>query len=138
MEEGGTDGERGQAGDGGGGGTGEASASTVGSNNIMCTIAEDSDEDEKNSYTQTCNSFEDDVSTEAGTRGGESSVDGGSGARDEKSPNSFEIVETILTSGTSKMFTKTMNRKMQFRAVTHEEAKDFVGALKRSKLLVPS
>ena len=58
--------------------------------------------------------------------------------KDEKSPNSFEIVETILTSGASKMFTKTINRKMQFRAVTREEAKDFVDALKRSKLLVAS
>lgn len=51
--------------------------------------------------------------------------------KDEKSSNSFEIVETILTSGASKMFTKTMNRKMQFRAVTSEEANDLVDALKR-------
>ena len=49
---------------------------------------------------------------------------------DEKNPNSFEVVETIFASGASKMFTKTMNRKMQFRAVTREEAKDFVDALK--------
>jgi len=53
--------------------------------------------------------------------------------KDEKNPSSFEIVETILTSGASKMFTKTLNRKMQFRAVTREEAKDFVDMLKRSK-----
>jgi len=52
--------------------------------------------------------------------------------QDEKNPNSFEIVETLLTSGASKMFTKTINRKMQFRAITREEAKDFVDALKRS------
>lgn len=50
----------------------------------------------------------------------------------EKNSNSFEIVETLLTSGASKMFTKTVNRKMQFRAVTSEEAKDFVDALKKS------
>jgi len=48
-----------------------------------------------------------------------------------KTPNCLEVVETVFTSGASKMFTKTMNRKMQFRAVTREEAKDFVDALKR-------
>lgn len=52
---------------------------------------------------------------------------------DKKVPNSFDLVETIFASGASKMFTKTMTRKMQFRAVTLEEAKDFVNALKRSK-----
>lgn len=45
----------------------------------MSTIAEDSDEDDSNSYTHTYNSFEDDVSTKSGTRGGESSKSGGSG-----------------------------------------------------------
>lgn len=49
---------------------------------------------------------------------------------EEKNPNNFEIVETILTSGASKMFTKTVNRKMQFRAVTREDAQDFVDLLK--------
>lgn len=53
--------------------------------------------------------------------------------RDEKAPTTFEIVETMLTSGASKMFTKTTNRKMQFRAITREEARDFVDALKRSR-----
>lgn len=52
--------------------------------------------------------------------------------KDGKASNSFEVVETILTSGASKMFTKTMNRKMQFRAITRDEAKDFVAALKDS------
>lgn len=50
--------------------------------------------------------------------------------KDEKNPNHFEIVETLLTSGASKMFTKTVNRKMQFRAVTREDAQDFVDSLK--------
>lgn len=57
--------------------------------------------------------------------------------KDEKHPTSFELVETVLTSGASKMFTKTVSRKMQFRAVTREEAKDFVDELKRSKLALP-
>lgn len=54
--------------------------------------------------------------------------------KDDRNLSSFELVETILTSGASKMFTKTLNRKMQFRAVTPEEAKDFVEMLERSKL----
>mmetsp|Transcript_749 Transcript_749/g.1364 ORF Transcript_749/g.1364 Transcript_749/m.1364 type:complete len:592 (+) Transcript_749:123-1898(+) len=58
--------------------------------------------------------------------------------KDEKAPNTFEIVETILTSGASKMFTKTMNRKMQIRAIDRNEAKDFVDALKSSKLVATS
>ena len=49
---------------------------------------------------------------------------------EEKNPNNFDIVETIFTSGASKMFTKTVNRKMQFRAVTREDARDFVDSLK--------
>lgn len=53
--------------------------------------------------------------------------------KDEKSPNSFEVVETVFASGASKMFTKTVNRKMQFRAITRDEARDLVEALKRSK-----
>lgn len=53
--------------------------------------------------------------------------------KDEKNSTSFEIVETFLASGASKMFTKTANRKMQFRAVTPEEAKDFVDMLKNAK-----
>ena len=52
--------------------------SSAGSTN-MSTIAEDSDEDDSNSYTHTYNSFEDDVSTKSGTRGGESNKSGGSG-----------------------------------------------------------
>ncbi|KAL7541642.1 hypothetical protein ACHAXR_011102 [Thalassiosira sp. AJA248-18] len=54
---------------------GEASA-TAG----MSTIAEYSDEDESNSYTQTCNSFEDELSTKSGTRGGDSIAGGSTGA----------------------------------------------------------
>lgn len=61
---------------------GEASAG--GTNGGMGTIDENSDEDETNSYTQTCNSFEDDVSTETGGRA--SSVGGGSAAA-ATSPN---------------------------------------------------
>jgi len=53
--------------------------------------------------------------------------------KDDENSFYFEIVETILTSGASKMFTKTVNRKMQFRAATREEVKDFVDALRRSK-----
>lgn len=53
---------------------------------------------------------------------------------EEKNPNHFEIVETILTSGASKMFTKTVNRKMQFRSVARADAQDFVDSL---KLFVP-
>ena len=49
--------------------------------------------------------------------------------KDDKHPNVFEVVETILTSGASKMFTKTMTRKMQFRAVTQDEARDLVDML---------
>jgi hypothetical protein len=49
---------------------------------------------------------------------------------EEKNSNCFEIVETILTSGASKMFTKTVNRKMLFRAITREDAQDFVASLK--------
>ena len=52
---------------------------------------------------------------------------------EKKNPNSFEIAETMLPSGASKMFAKTVNRKMQFRAVTKEEAKDLMDALKRCK-----
>lgn len=58
---------------------------------------------------------------------------------DAKNPNSFEIVETIPTSGASKMFTKTVNRRMQFRAVTREEAEDLVDVLRSgSRSLVPN
>lgn len=53
---------------------------------------------------------------------------------EEKYPNSFEIVEMRIAGGASKMFTKTLNRKMQFRAITREEAIDFVDELKRSKI----
>lgn len=49
--------------------------------------------------------------------------------KDEKS-SAFEIVETQLTSGASKMFTKTVNRKMLLRAVTRAESEDFIEALK--------
>mmetsp|Transcript_7295 Transcript_7295/g.15787 ORF Transcript_7295/g.15787 Transcript_7295/m.15787 type:complete len:583 (+) Transcript_7295:74-1822(+) len=52
--------------------------------------------------------------------------------KDEKSPTTFEIVETISTSGAAQMFTKTMNRKMQLRAITREEAMDMVDALECS------
>jgi hypothetical protein len=44
-----------------------------------------------------------------------------------KDANSFELVEAL----SSKMMART--RKMQFRAVTREEAMDFVEALKKSK-----
>ena len=50
--------------------------------------------------------------------------------KDEKAPI-FEISETVLTSGASKMFTKTVNRKVLLRAITRQEAEDFVNALKR-------
>ena len=53
---------------------------------------------------------------------------------EEKFPNSFEIVETRFAGGASKMFTKTLNRKMQFRAITREEAIDFVNELRRSRI----
>lgn len=49
--------------------------------------------------------------------------------KDDKMPI-FEISETVLTSGASKMFTKTLNRKIMFRAVTRQEAEDFVNTLK--------
>lgn len=48
--------------------------------------------------------------------------------KDDKTPV-FEIAETVLTSGASKMFTKTLNRKLLLRAVTRQEAEDFVNAL---------
>ena len=48
--------------------------------------------------------------------------------KDHKTPV-FEISETILTSGASKMFTKTLNRKVMLRAVTRQEAEDFVESL---------
>mmetsp|Transcript_24318 Transcript_24318/g.34835 ORF Transcript_24318/g.34835 Transcript_24318/m.34835 type:complete len:567 (-) Transcript_24318:281-1981(-) len=44
-----------------------------------------------------------------------------------KDPNTFELVEAL----SGKMMART--RKMQFRAVTREEAMDFVEALKKSK-----
>ena len=44
-----------------------------------------------------------------------------------KDPNTFELVEAI----SSKMMART--RKMQFRAVTRDEAVDLVEALKKSK-----
>ena len=47
-------------------------------------------------------------------------------------PNSFEVGD-FFTSGASKMLGNTMKRKIQFKAVTREEAKDFVDALKKSK-----
>ena len=53
--------------------------------------------------------------------------------KDEKSNSAFEIVETVLTSGASKMFAKTVSRKLLLRAVTQEEALDFIDALKNSK-----
>lgn len=49
--------------------------------------------------------------------------------KDDKAPV-FEIAETVLTSGASKMFTKTLNRKVLLRAITRQEAEDFVNALK--------
>ena len=49
--------------------------------------------------------------------------------KDEKVPI-FEISETVLTSGASKMFTKTVNRKVSLKAITRQEAEDFVSALK--------
>lgn len=49
--------------------------------------------------------------------------------KDEKTNSAFEIVETVLTSGASKMFTKTLNRKLLLRAVTREESIDFMEAL---------
>lgn len=62
---------------------GESAAGSIN----MSTIAEDSDEDESNSYTQTCNSFEDDVSTKSGTKGGESSIAGGSAGANTATPS---------------------------------------------------
>lgn len=59
---------------------GEASAAAG-----MNTIAEYSDEDESNSYTQTCNSFEDDLSTKSGTR---DSIAGGSAGANNPSAHS--------------------------------------------------
>jgi hypothetical protein len=52
---------------------------------------------------------------------------------EKKNPSSFEIVETFLTSGASKMFTKTGNRKMQIRTGSREEARGFVEELKKFK-----
>ena len=53
--------------------------------------------------------------------------------KDERANSTFEIVETCLASGASKVFTKTLNRKMQIRAVTPVEALDFIEALKGAK-----
>jgi hypothetical protein len=50
---------------------------------------------------------------------------------EKRNPNSFEIIETFLTSGASKMFTKTGNRKMQIRTGSREEARGFVDELKK-------
>lgn len=52
---------------------------------------------------------------------------------EKRNPNSFEIIETFLTSGASKMFTKTGNRKMQIRTGSREEARGFVDELKKFK-----
>lgn len=49
--------------------------------------------------------------------------------KNDKSAHSFEIVETMLTRGASKMFTKTITRKMQFRAVSQDEAIDLIRSL---------
>ncbi|KAL7473171.1 hypothetical protein ACHAXS_013581 [Conticribra weissflogii] len=53
--------------------------------------------------------------------------------KDDNANSAFEIVETCLTSGASKVFTKTLNRKMMLKAVTRNEAVDFIDALKGSK-----
>ncbi|KAL7530907.1 hypothetical protein ACHAWF_003557, partial [Thalassiosira exigua] len=52
---------------------------------------------------------------------------------DAKNPTSFEVVETTEASGASKMFAKTVNRKVQFRVVTRENVRCFVDTLERSK-----
>lgn len=48
---------------------------------------------------------------------------------EKKNPNLFEIVETILNSGASKMLSKTGHRKMQIRMGTRDEARVFVAEL---------
>ena len=48
---------------------------------------------------------------------------------EKKYPNVFEIVETILNSGASKMLSKTGHRKMQVRMGTRDEARAFVSEL---------
>lgn len=68
----------------------------------MSTIAEDSDEDDSNSYAQTYNSFEDDVST----KGGDSSAGGSAGAN--------TTAHSLATSG-------TQFRRMVGRAILESE-----------------
>ncbi len=53
--------------------------------------------------------------------------------KDDNTNSAFEIVETCLTSGASKVFTKTLNRIMMLKVVTRNEAVDFIEALKGSK-----
>jgi hypothetical protein len=52
---------------------------------------------------------------------------------EKRNPSSFEIVETFLTSGASKVFTKVGHRKMQIRMSSREEARGFVDELKKLK-----
>ncbi|KAL3775930.1 hypothetical protein ACHAW5_011320 [Stephanodiscus triporus] len=52
---------------------------------------------------------------------------------EKRNPSSFEIVETFLTSGASKVFTKVGHRKMQIRTNSREEARGFVDELKKLK-----
>ena len=74
---------------------GEASAAAHGAGDAsMGAITEDSDEDETNSYTQTCTSFEDDLSTEAGTRSGES-AGAGSAASPPPAPAPARCQRTV-------------------------------------------
>ena len=62
-------------------------ATTSSSYNNLSMMAELSDEDESNSYNQTCNSFEDDVSTKGGSGGGDGSMAGGSTGANTATPS---------------------------------------------------
>lgn len=72
-------------------GEGGGGATTTSSSHNLSMMAELSDEDESNSYNQTCNSFEDDLSTKSGTRlgsgGGDGSMGGGSTSANTATPS---------------------------------------------------
>ena len=50
-----------------------------------------------------------------------------------KADSQFEIEETVFNTGASKMFSKTSKRKMVLRAVSQEEAVDWIVTLKAQR-----
>ena len=50
-----------------------------------------------------------------------------------KGDSAFEIEETVFNTGASKMFSKTSKRKMVLRAVSQEEAVDWIVTLKAQR-----